>query len=90
MTLTFTPIPCIVCRKQLENYVKDGNQPDNGLQFFTSGHYGTTVFDPMDGSCLIVNICDECLKQAAKDHAVLYLPVQPQPEFYGLRLWDGK
>jgi hypothetical protein len=56
-------LPCIVCDKKLKS-LYGPNQPDNGLEFTTQGHYGTTVFDPMDGSYLAINVCDDCLKKA--------------------------
>ena len=59
---------CIVCNTEVENW--DEAYPDNepqihpilGTLFRTYGHYGSTVFDPMDGSYLEIVICDECLK----------------------------
>jgi len=56
-------IPCFVCEKELDNIMEDkrGNQPSNGLEFTTYGHYGSTFFDPMDGTRLAINICDKCL-----------------------------
>ncbi len=38
-----------------------GHQPNDGLSFHSYGHYGTTFFDPMDGSCIQIAVCDECL-----------------------------
>lgn len=58
-------LPCIVCDKKLEPAFDETiNQPSDGLAFQTRGHYGSTFFDPMDGSWIEVNICDECLKAA--------------------------
>jgi len=37
-----------------------------GVEFVARGHYGSAVFDPQDGSKMIANICDECLKKAKK------------------------
>jgi hypothetical protein len=64
---------CIVCKKSLEDILaREGeNQPNDGLAFHSYGHYGTTAFDPMDGTYLEVNICDSCIVQAGKDGAVL-------------------
>ena len=56
---------CIACDKELTNSVPNiGHQPDNGLSFHTHGHYGSTVFDPMDGSYIQIAVCDECLTKA--------------------------
>lgn len=59
---------CIVCNTEVENL--DIAYPDNAVQvhpiggtvFRTYGHYGSTVFDPMDGSYLEIVVCDSCLK----------------------------
>jgi hypothetical protein len=60
-------LPCIVCEKDLEDVYPShpGNQPLHGTAFTTHGHYGSTVFDPMDGSYLDLSICDECLVNRA-------------------------
>ena len=58
---------CIVCNAEVENW--DGVYPDNesqihpigGTVFRTYGHYGSTVFDPMDASYLEIVVCDTCL-----------------------------
>ena len=56
-------IRCLCCRKKLPNVqeLKNGVQPIGGIAFHTQGHYGTRLFDPMDGSSLHVAICDECV-----------------------------
>lgn len=60
-------LPCIVCEKDLENAgIGEFNQPYAGTTFKTYGHYGSTVFDPMDGSYLVINVCDACLVEKAK------------------------
>jgi hypothetical protein len=64
--------PCIVCGEQLYNVVDEvTNQPYEGTAFTTGGHYGSTVFDPMDGTYLELNICDECLVKARDKCQVL-------------------
>jgi hypothetical protein len=45
---------------------EDISQPYDGLAFQSQGHYGSTVFDPMDGTYLEINICDECLLRASE------------------------
>ena len=52
---------CIVCDKSLDKIIDF--QPSGGLHFFTYGHYGSAVFDPMDGSTLNIFVCDNCLSQ---------------------------
>jgi hypothetical protein len=56
---------CIACGKEMLNIMEDrGHQPNDGLSFHSYGHYGTTFFDPMDGSCIQIVVCDECLVKA--------------------------
>jgi len=65
-------LDCIVCGKRLPNVMDDvENQPYDATSFTTYGHYGSTVFDPMDGTFLEINICDEDLKEASKKSRVL-------------------
>lgn len=67
-------LECIVCKKQLENIMEErGVQPDSGLSFLTYGHYGSTVFDPMDGSFIEIVVCDDCV-QSAIDNGRVYRP----------------
>ena len=79
---------CIVCKETLSNIDETGNQPDEGLEFTSYGHYGSTVFDPADGTALVVNICDRCLTEARGVGAVLFInapppPVKPHYEIWG-------
>lgn len=57
---------CFKCGQRLENLSASfgnlGFQPLGGTCFGTYGHYGSTVFDPVDGSKLEIVICDECLE----------------------------
>lgn len=71
-------MPCIVCRAALENLFEPApeefcweNQPVKGTAFQTHGHYGSTVFDPMDGTFLEINVCDECMKKASHDGLIM-------------------
>jgi hypothetical protein len=56
---------CLVCKKDLEEY--GPHHPIGAINFGSPGHYGTTVFDPMDGSFLTINVCDGCLTEALKE-----------------------
>ncbi len=56
-------IPCFVCGKALESVFPDLYQPYDATSFVSYGHYGSTVFDPMDGTYLRIIICDEHLKE---------------------------
>lgn len=59
---------CICCGFRMANITADlglgGHQPSGGLSFHTYGHYGSTFFDPMDGSFIQIAVCDECLEKA--------------------------
>lgn len=73
-------LPCIVCDADLADAFPDppqGNQPSDGVEFVARGAYGSTIFDPMDGTKLIVNICDTCIGKAAKDGVVRQRIAQP-------------
>lgn len=60
---------CIICKCEVDNwdiaYPEDETKvhPIGGTAFRTYGHYGSTVFDPMDASYLEVVFCDDCLKE---------------------------
>ena len=69
------PMPCIACGKTLESAFDVPNdlvnQPYGATAFHTSGHYGSTVFDPVADVRLEINVCDECLTAHAAER-VLY------------------
>lgn len=56
-------LPCIACGNELVNVDAEveTNQPYNGTAFTSHGHYGSTIYDPMDGHYLELNVCDACL-----------------------------
>jgi hypothetical protein len=64
-----TKINCIVCKTALENLEyeqRNGRKievhPMLGLHFTSSGHYGSTIFDPISSEeQLDVAICDRCI-----------------------------
>jgi hypothetical protein len=57
-------LPCFVCGKALLNtFTESDNQPSEGTEFRTYGHYGSTFWDSFDGEELVLNICDECLNK---------------------------
>lgn len=73
------PVPCIVCGCKLESACGDGpyNQPSGGTAFWTAGHYGSTVWDPMTGQKLEINVCDPCLKKAGEHGRVIIEDLVP-------------
>lgn len=76
------PVNCFKCEKELqdvqgyEDKSSTRNHPCDALSFHTKGHYGTTVFDPMDGSSLEINICDDCIKLGTKKGLVVFNEAQ--------------
>lgn len=68
------PVPCIVCGYQPDTAFHGctSNQPYKATAFMTKGHYGSTFFDPMDGSYLEINVCDECLTKAKSEKKIVY------------------
>lgn len=68
---------CFKCGTEMTNLMAGhhgGFQPGEGLAFYTYGHYGSTIFDPMDGSAIGIAICDECLGPAMETGAVFRYP----------------
>lgn len=85
---------CIICGRTLENVGNaDMNQPSGGTAFTSQGHYGSTVFDPMDGTFLEINICDDDLRAAAKKGQVLFgrpdRPVHTPPHYELFEPYSG-
>lgn len=82
-------MPCIVCRKPLESSLPGSNssmQPADAVWFSSYGQYGSTVFDPQDGSQIRINVCDACLieRQDLVWHARF---VERQPELLFSQPW---
>lgn len=60
-------LPCFKCGKTLRNTFADQeNQPEEGTEFRTYGHYGSTFWDSFDGEELVLNVCDDCLREHAE------------------------
>ena len=67
-------IPCFICGQELNNLDSLSlNHPIDGIEFTSYGHYGTTAFDPMDGTELAINFCDPCIKAGIEKQRVLLL-----------------
>lgn len=59
-------LPCLICGKTLLNaFAESENQPQEGTEFRTYGHYGSTFWDSFDGEELVLNVCDDCLRERA-------------------------
>jgi hypothetical protein len=71
-----TTLPCIVCDRALGQVISGVavgfNHPNGGIAFSSPGHYGTTVFDPMNGDTLEINVCDNCLMAAGRRGRVIH------------------
>lgn len=74
------PVPCIVCAKALEDVGSgDVNHASRANSFRASGQYGSTVYDPLDGTYLEINVCDDCLTAAGQNGRVLMGFPKPAP-----------
>ena len=86
--------PCIICGQALAPAVDVGDQvgqPYAGTAFLTSGHYGSTVFDPMsDHRQLRIIVCDGCLVHAAEQGRVLFELIMPRTPDIDQKPWDGQ
>ena len=74
-----TPIPCFKCGKTLLNtFMESDNQPSEGTEFRTYGHYGSTFWDSFFGEELVLNVCDPCLREHTERLAQhkRYLPIK--------------
>jgi hypothetical protein len=65
------PLPCIICGFQPApvfngEYSPDDKeiQPAEAVMFTSKGNYGSKYFDPLDGSYLVLNICDSCVENS--------------------------
>lgn len=94
-TIPFATLPCICCGKELESVFapdEDGkplceNQPYAATTFHSYGHYGSTTFDPMDGSFIEINVCDDCLKERASIRRVAFKKIN-KPHSLPYKYWD--
>jgi len=84
-------LPCIVCGRKLNPVFNC--QPSIGTTFISHGQYGSTVFDPMTGDYLEVNICDPCVLTAVENQKVFWYDrenerVRPGIEYYIKEQYD--
>lgn len=49
-----------------------------GVSFISHGHYGSSVFDPMDGSSLEISLCDDCVTSKINEPSIIF-EVRSQP-----------
>lgn len=82
-------LPCFKCFKKLESAMPGFmyNQPSDAVRFIATGHYGSTVFDPMHGGIhLEINICDECMKE--HKGLVIRVATTRQEPTYDVEPWN--
>lgn len=85
-------LSCIVCDCSLDSCMQmeeGANQPYKGTVFTSHGQYGSTIFDPMDGSYLEINICDACLAEKARTNYVLINKNESIRFVSDSYLWNG-
>jgi hypothetical protein len=83
-------LACLCCGKPLNSAIPGLNDlPLKATVFVSHGNYGSTVFDPFDGSFLQVNVCDDCLRTGQAQGRVLFSPRAPASPPPVLTLWDG-
>ena len=83
-------LPCIVCGKKLKNVFAGSNQPSDGIVVMTTGNYGSTVWDSMNGEFLEFNVCDPCLREAAEHRRILVARTQKPVNYGGFRVGSTK
>lgn len=92
---TFSPVsPCFRCGAPLAQAfpgeLRPSRQPSGAVVFTASGNYGSAVFDPgiRDDVQLVINICDECLTEAADTDRVTVMTVATTRSYLYLP-WKG-
>jgi hypothetical protein len=87
-------VPCIVCKKEFAPMFEGHpsiNDPNNGVSFYSSGQYGSQVFDSFQGNMIEINVCDECVKVAIDEEMVIYRHRADDKNLaQGVYLWNGK
>jgi len=88
-------IKCIICEKEFDVDITSNKEIGNiygGIRCHSSGNYGSSVFDPINGYAeneyLEFCICDECLKEKAK--LVKLIQIQIKHEIIKCRTFDEK
>ncbi|PJM80114.1 hypothetical protein [Bifidobacterium scaligerum] len=76
---------CLICGKSIslldaDLFDEDSNDksflPNGAMELCSYGHYGTTFFDPCDGTQVAALICDECMEE--RSSRLLYINKQRQ------------
>ena len=89
MTEGVPTLPCIRCDRALEPAAPGAeNQPNGGTEFVSYGHYGS-AYDPMDGTAVVINLCDDCLRLRASDNAILERRQKPVEITHSYNYFSG-
>jgi len=75
MTTESVKMSCLCCGTDCGTF----REPHRATAWSATGNYGSTLYDPMTGSCsLQVYICDTCLKER-EDRVISINTEQPRP-----------
>lgn len=83
--------PCLICGMALTRAFDEYEaQPDDAVMGTITGNYGSTVFDPFDGTALAFNVCDECLVKAGEQGRIFaYRAARPvEVDGMGIVGWE--
>lgn len=80
------PLPCIICQTMP---LKDNFTILHGVvEFRASGNYGSTVYDPIgERTYLMLNICDNCVKELSRKGLIQEATVLPKPPKVTVKQW---
>lgn len=88
------PLPCLVCGRTLPPAFGPsdaGRQPCDAVMFVGHGNYGSAVYDPGGTgrvrAWLEVNVCDGCLRDAARAGRVYHTELVPVPDRETVTSW---
>ena len=83
---------CFKCNVTLESSISSDEDQEldeptlNSIAFISHGNYGSTIFDPMDGSYLEIYVCDQCLVNFKNKvyHITRNPPIEQEPSIQTL------
>ncbi len=62
---------CFKCNKKISSATVEPSNvydmPSNATVWNTTGNYGSTIYDSISNECLLLFICDKCLKNNQKN-----------------------
>lgn len=86
------PMICACCFKDLECVEEDlPYQPYDANIFNSHGHYGSTLYDPVNiREVLSLSICSACMLKAAEHGAITKVTEVLRPSEYLRESWNPK